>query len=903
MTACVNRKHSRRVAAVISASLVGALSLGIAPVAAMANEGVDMLVADTAQSLKDGKVIEWTDADGDVITGTEFTYKEGVAQFVVPTVVDPQVGANIELDGNTAYKIAYYRVVDGTPTDGDQTKDGKKLSYIRSGAAGCETEGTYVAAVLPNVSGVKAIEGAQIEFKIVGNKLENAKVVNAADADSEGFTFRAAGYEYGSGWAIKLGEDRIGVSNELDSIKLYKDGKLQDDLKFVDAGNYTLRIEGKGDYAGQSAEIKFTVSAIDLASAKVTFNNGVKLSAESNVALPDFVSQLESGSTGTITFADLDGKGKSQGWSTADVSGESNDESNRIILDLAFQPDQSTSGTPTDGVNGKFVYKLTAKNQDGSECTNVIGERTITVTRYGQSAAITYDGVANNSTPTSPVRRFDAELVEARITGGDQRLLEHSISYYMDADGDRTYETAVDAADTVWPGDYIAHVEVVDDTFAWGGAKDIYFKVDAVTVQEADAYITFRGEPIDEGDTVEIYSGSDLMADLGIEAFDRDGDALPADAFELEVKDSEGNVVTELVNAGTYTATIKEKAQSMYRLDEDADADVEFTVDPVKLTYTYGTTVTKTGNGDIRLAGAPTVTGISNAYVYTGGAVVPTYEYDLTDARFGYDKAVEWVALPEGAYKVEYQKYNETSKAWEDVDECVEPGNYVAILSDNAKDDNYVVDARLTFEITDTKVFLDVPNDFWAAESVYEAAANGWMSGYGYTGFFGPNDNIKRGDVAVVLYKMAGQPEFVDEGQYDETTGFKTGFGDVDGKMYYAEAILWAKQAGIVSGDEGTGMFRPEDSISRQELAKMLTVYAEKCNEDVSSDVDAVLGEYEDANTVSEWAKGYVAYLVEAGVMGNESPLRATDPITRAEVATMVVRLSDTVDFDNVIFK
>ena len=83
----------------------------------------------------------------------------------------------------------------------------------------------------------------------------------------------------------------------------------------------------------------------------------------------------------------------------------------------------------------------------------------------------------------------------------------------------------------------------------------------------------------------------------------------------------------------------------------------------------------------------------------------------------------------------------------------------------------------------------------------------------------------------------------------------------------------------------------------------MLAVYAEKCGEDVSTDVDAVLGEYEDAGTVSEWAEGYVAYLVEAGVMGNNSPLRGTDPITRAEVATMVVRLSETVDFDNVMFK
>ena len=38
MTACVNKKHSRRVAAAVSASLVGALTLGAAPAIVMAEE-------------------------------------------------------------------------------------------------------------------------------------------------------------------------------------------------------------------------------------------------------------------------------------------------------------------------------------------------------------------------------------------------------------------------------------------------------------------------------------------------------------------------------------------------------------------------------------------------------------------------------------------------------------------------------------------------------------------------------------------------------------------------------------------------------------------------------------------------------------------------------------------------
>ena len=88
MTACVNRKHSKKVAAVVTASLVGALSLGVAPVTAMA-QGVDMLAADTQDSLRDGEVIEWTDQDDDEIDTTEFAYN-GEAQYVIPSLVKPR---------------------------------------------------------------------------------------------------------------------------------------------------------------------------------------------------------------------------------------------------------------------------------------------------------------------------------------------------------------------------------------------------------------------------------------------------------------------------------------------------------------------------------------------------------------------------------------------------------------------------------------------------------------------------------------------------------------------------------------------------------------------------------------------------------------------------------------------
>ena len=61
MTACVNKK-SKRVAAVVTASLVGALSIGAPAVAfaADANAGIEMLTADANKDFSNGKATSAT---------------------------------------------------------------------------------------------------------------------------------------------------------------------------------------------------------------------------------------------------------------------------------------------------------------------------------------------------------------------------------------------------------------------------------------------------------------------------------------------------------------------------------------------------------------------------------------------------------------------------------------------------------------------------------------------------------------------------------------------------------------------------------------------------------------------------------------------------------------------------
>ena len=112
---------------------------------------------------------------------------------------------------------------------------------------------------------------------------------------------------------------------------------------------------------------------------------------------------------------------------------------------------------------------------------------------------------------------------------------------------------------------------------------------------------------------------------------------------------------------------------------------------------------------------------------------------------------------------------------------------------------------------------------------------------------------------------MAGSPEAPNEGQTGDE--YVTGFDDVKSDMYYAKAIARAKACGIVSGDEGTNLFRPEDYVSRQELAKMLAEYARVTGTYEAADT-SVIDDYQDGDDVSEWAEGYVAWAIKNGIMG-----------------------------------
>lgn len=90
----------------------------------------------------------------------------------------------------------------------------------------------------------------------------------------------------------------------------------------------------------------------------------------------------------------------------------------------------------------------------------------------------------------------------------------------------------------------------------------------------------------------------------------------------------------------------------------------------------------------------------------------------------------------------------------------------------------------------------------------------------------------------------------------------------------------------IIAGDPD-GNFRPEDSITREELTKLI-VLAAGLTPDTKEELD-----FNDVSQISEWAKGYVAVAVKNEIINGyeDHTFQAKKKVTRAEISAMIARV------------
>ena len=833
MTACVNKK-SKRVAAVVTASLVGALSIGAPAVALAANANIDMLVADEAQDIAQGKVTAYTDQDKDAMEGTEFIVN-GKAQYIVPTQLTTKTGKVIDIkDGNLSVK---YVKVDASSKKWI-TVEGEKVFVSDVNASDIKDAGTYFVCVGKTEVGANIdTDYSHFKFTIVNKSLEGAKVIDGKDVDDVTIEFTGDLQKFGGDLNVLLG-DKVLDSVADYSAKVFKKGATSSEAPRY-AGEYVVRLTGKGDFEGSVVEVPFTINAIDLSKAEIVLN---QVSGKLGAALPTGVASVDGG-TSSVVLGNLS---------------------------LEFVSASNGLQTPDSTKKGAYTYKVSVKSDATDNVkSSIVNAGEVVVSRYEKDATISYDGKIIPSTgldlsaqDLNTPKVFD--LTKVSVKGGNADL-KYTVSY-TNGKGE-----AVSAEDTKLPGKYTATITVQDDTCTYGGSATVTFRVKATIIDVKDVYISYKGKVVDST-VADIYSGEDLLKNVSVKAFDVNGNEVPSSEYVVKVVNTEsGKTVDEVVNKGNYKISVETKKGSMYKVDGAANF-VILTVDPV--------TIASTGsNADIMLSGQDKLANGSKVYSFTGKEIIPTFEYDLKTGEYAADE--DWKALPASSYRLTFKKDGKT------VDSMVEAGIYTVILTDSSKDDNYVVDHTFNnVEVHAYVSFGDVKAGEWYAKPVYQAKVLGYVNGLRNADLFAPTKTITRGDVACILFNMAGGDDIY-EGSKNELGGFDTGFNDVNPNMYYAKAIQWAESIDVVNG-YGDGSFAPDKLVSREEFACMLANFSKAMHDFEAAD-SSVLDAFDDANEVDSWAKESVAWAVANKIMGNSGEINADDSILRAEVAAMAV--------------
>ena len=173
-----------------------------------------------------------------------------------------------------------------------------------------------------------------------------------------------------------------------------------------------------------------------------------------------------------------------------------------------------------------------------------------------------------------------------------------------------------------------------------------------------------------------------------------------------------------------------------------------------------------------------------------------------------------------------------------------------------------------------SREFSDVAKNFWGLEYINYVTSNGLFQGVS-TFEFAPNSTMTRAMAVTVLMRMAGE----------EAAEVTLPYSDVNASAWYVPGIKWAYANKVIEGDDN---FRPDESITREELADMLYRYAGKTPVEVKLD-------FADADKISSDRVDAIAFCVNAGIINGyeDKTVKPAGTATRAEVSAMIYRFAN----------
>ena len=182
--------------------------------------------------------------------------------------------------------------------------------------------------------------------------------------------------------------------------------------------------------------------------------------------------------------------------------------------------------------------------------------------------------------------------------------------------------------------------------------------------------------------------------------------------------------------------------------------------------------------------------------------------------------------------------------------------------------------------------FRDVTESDWFYDDVRFANQSGLFNGV-EKDLFAPEEPMTRGMLVTVLWRLDGE------------TAPKTAttFTDVDANAYYADAVAWAAESGVVNGIGGN-KFDPEGNVTREQIAAILFRYAAFKGVDTAARAD--LTAFPDAEKTSAYAHDALSWAVAAALVkgtkeGSTIYLDPQGSATRAQVAAILSRYAQNI--------
>ena len=648
----------------------------------------------------------------------------------------------------------------------------------------------------------------------------------------------------------------------------------------VDAGVYYARLKPRDGVSFEEKLIKITIDPLDLSSIDlgVQFNTSIVVGADTPIN-----SKVELKSVnGSIGLAS---KLQVLGWTRVEGPADKKDLGKYIAKLTAKDPADKNFIRTADGIKpGEAknpVYRVMNKTTSMEYNGNLMeGQNVSIATALGQS--------------------WKKDNIKARNENG---VAVNPIEiHYVSA----TKGKVVDDAALSNQGEYIVTALWHDPDYNYGASATMGVTVAKNSVDaETSAIVTFKqqkdGDPVVTSAIKTIYDGTDIIKRIGY-SIKKDAthylEEGPDKDFTVDFTDSKGNVVTSIKDAGTYTLTFKSKKYHI------KNPSVPITIEPAKIQAIMPFRIDPKTK-EAKAIEADSIGNGQSSVVVAPGEVFIRYN----DGEKDTNGDLVWKDLPvDAVVKI-------TNSKGEEVKKFDKADTYkISVAKPSANDTNMEITApEMTITATD-KVhaadFLDVINPAnytgsdplpWYCKEVYKAKELGYVHGHSgdeahkdQATLFKPEDNLTRAQFAQILLNMAGTTanetvkglKDIDKGTY------RTDFSDCDNSAWYAKAVAWAHATKIVQGYGDTGEYKPDQAISRQEVATMLSRYEKYvAPAQYKSGAGTSLSAYLDSFAVDGWAEDSVKWAVANKVMGvGTNLLNPRNDITRAEVAAMAVR-------------